>query len=129
MGMDVSSTKNKAYFRANCWSWRPIHELCVQLNKQHNLHLNFNGWNYNDGAGLHTKEDCEKLALVIENHIKEGNIQEVILESTCRINSKTGIFLGSENPLEGKSAYYIDAEHILKFAKFLRECDGEFEIW
>jgi hypothetical protein len=58
MGMDVSGinpiVKTGEYFRANCWSWRPLHFLCMYADKQFNLGVNFDNWEYNDGGSERT---------------------------------------------------------------------------
>lgn len=126
MGMDVHG-KSGNYFHANVWSWRPIHMLCVEVNAEQNLGLNFKGWEYNDGAGLHNQEDCDKLATALENHVKAGR-KEYVLETGCSLRVDDKGRLLSPGQSGGKSPYYTDADHILEFVQFLRECGGSFEI-
>lgn len=61
MGMDVygknPTTKEGEYFRANIWSWRPIHALCETVLKR-----KLPGWEFNEGAGFETQEECSTLA-------------------------------------------------------------------
>lgn len=124
MGFDLTGRSGN-YFRANAWSWRPIMCLVHELNEALGLPITA-GWEYNDGAGLHSQADCDKLAEAIEKHVAEGR-QRYVMASDCRVDD-AGRFLRDDQP-GGKSAYETDADHILEFARFLRECGGSFEIW
>ena len=63
MGMDVMGVNPKnekgEYFRANCWSWRPI---CVALaNSGAAEHLDDYNWNLmaeNSGGGARSEDVC-----------------------------------------------------------------------
>lgn len=76
MGMDLTGLNPKnsegKYFRANVWSWRPIHGICQLVIERNNLGIDTNGWAYNDGKGVKTQEDCDKLADGIENFIQSS---------------------------------------------------------
>ena len=65
MGMDISGinpiTVTGEYFRANCWSWRPLNFLCMYADNHFKLNIDFNYWDTNDGAGLKTDAECFKL--------------------------------------------------------------------
>lgn len=65
MGMDVfgrkPTTKEGEYFRANIWSWRPIHALCETVLKR-----KLSGWEFNQGEGFETQEECTTLADALE---------------------------------------------------------------
>jgi hypothetical protein len=121
MGFDLYG-KSGNYFRANVWSWRPILSLCEEVNKENNLGLLFDGWEYNDGEGLDNQEDCNKLANALELHTKEREKYVLETGTSLRVDSSGKICA------KGNSPYYTDREHILKFVKFLRECGGSFEI-
>lgn len=121
MGFDLYG-KSGNYFRANVWSWRPIHNLCEEVNEENNLGLSFDGWEYNDGRGLDNQEACNKLADALEQHTKEREKYVLETGSPLRVDSR-GMLCD-----KGKSPYYTDKEHILEFVKFLRECGGSFEI-
>jgi hypothetical protein len=151
MGMDVYGKGNPdAYFRANCWSWRPIHALCEAVIYENDLNLNTEYWGSNDGKGLETQEDCNKLANALEAHLKNTELTEDIdkiflcLGSWC---SADGRFLHEEELNEtypigtvlsgavimkdgtiAYSAHSTSLDHIKKFISFLRTCKG-FEIW
>jgi len=95
------------YFRANVWSWRPIHNMICNANDHHELgipektliHMGFN-----DGAGLDNQEDCSALANAMESLLKEED--DIIT-------------------LEGP--YEVNKDHVQEFIGFLRECGG-FEV-
>ena len=54
------------YFRSNWWGWRPLLSLCIKVNTIYELNLNFDGWGHNDGAGLETQKECDKLSAALE---------------------------------------------------------------
>ena len=60
------------YFRANIWSWRPIAMVIVYVNEMYDLKLDedfLRKMHYNDGGGLKTQEECDKLADFMESFI------------------------------------------------------------
>lgn len=119
--------KSGNYFRANVWSWRPIHALVEELNNDLFLLLDLTNWDSNDGAGLNSQEECDKLADAIEDHVKAGR-KKYVLETGCSLRvDDDGRFL-EPGAIGGKSPYFTSASHILEFVKFLRECGGSFEI-
>lgn len=126
MGMDVSGLKptNKAgeYFRANIWSWRPIHALCETVLKQR-----LPDWGYNDGDGFKSQLECSNLADKLEDYLTKNPKEQIALESDMRVDPVTGSFLkrGSQ---DGESAYTTSQEHVKEFITFLRNCGG-FEIY
>ena len=159
MGMDVSGinpiVKTGEYFRANCWSWRPLHFLCMYADKQFNLGINFDNWEYNDGAGLKNDADCFKLADALEAVLQacddlkdDDDIMSVCLgtwvdaETNVFINTdgrskinkdypKGRVLYGSVVDEKGRllmSAHSITLGHIKEFIIFLRTSGG-FEIW
>ena len=125
MGMDING-KSGNYFRAALDSWEPILAMCIELNESKSLSLNLDGWEVNDGAGLHTQEDCNKLADAIENAVNEGSFQYEIPHDQGRtalhILEQSGVLQSNGEP------YCTDKEHVMEFVKFLRECGGEFKI-
>ena len=65
------------YFRANVWSWRPMHAMCLVVNSACDLKLNMHNWDNNSGAGLDTQEECTKLADSIEDEMKSFEAQGI----------------------------------------------------
>ena len=140
------------YFRSNWWGWRPIVAICEMADMTHQLNLDFTNWGSNDGAGLDTQEDCNKLADALEELSKEffdvEDVQELQLcmGSWCTLDGK---FIPSEltetlneeyygqiitSPIVTKdgmvvqSSHSVDKKHLQRFISFLRESGG-FEIW
>jgi hypothetical protein len=66
MGMDVwgrdPSSPTGRYFRANIWSWRPIHALCVELGSDLFDDETLARMGVNVGAGPADQESCTELA-------------------------------------------------------------------
>lgn len=60
------------YFRANVWSWRPIHMACLASIESFDLEFDedAHNWAYNSGDGLKTSEDCNELADALEDLIE-----------------------------------------------------------
>jgi hypothetical protein len=50
------------YIRYNCWGWRPILHLALVAIEYNNLKFNTNFWDSNDGRGLRTQKQCDRLA-------------------------------------------------------------------
>lgn len=154
MGMDVCGKGDtNAYFRASCWSWRPIHALCETVIDKDNLNFNTQYWGSNDGRGLETQQDCDRLADALEAHLKSIELNEE--------NDRIFLCLGSWSTVDGRfinqdvedelnetypigtvlssavvmkdgtiaySAHSTSFDHIKEFISFLRKCGG-FEIW
>lgn len=135
MGMDVYGRNPVSdagkYFRANVWSWRPIHaliaELCSDLLDEEMLgQLGFNG-----GAGPTDQETCTEMARRFEVWM-EHHVQGHTLESDLRM-TKDGRLLSSkelaENPdLDTETPYGVGDDHLKEWIEFLRTCGG-FEVW
>ena len=142
------------YFRSNLWGWRPIAQLCMIAIENSGLNFEDVNWQYNDGDGLKTQEDCDLLANALEYIIKEeDNLQEdqdlIYLVSGIwdringgRVNEKiteelnaiyhTGSILytsivGNDGEVYQPS-HSTSLSRIKSFIAFLRGCGG-FEIW
>ena len=134
MGMDVHGIepKNKIgeYFRANVWSWRPIHAIttlmCEDLLDEETLM----SMCYNDGKGVDDGDVCKKMGNRITQWL-EHNVNGLELEdSHCRVNER-GIFQFTKainNPETTRSAYQVDDDDVREWAEFLQNCGG-FEVW
>jgi len=122
MGMDVYGNKpaNKAgeYFRANIWSWRPIHKLCETV-----LKCKLESWGCNDGAGFTTQKECDQLATKLATYLAQFPNEEISIESDMRVDPKTNVFL-KRGVKEGVTAYQTSREHVYEFIEFLRSCGG-----
>ena len=109
------------YFRSNWWGWRPIVQLCETVDSIYRLNLNFDNWGSNDGAGLETQEECDKLAEALERFTskidwvddEDWMIREVIMLPSGKV----------VEPAHKTYKCRIDV-----FIKFLKECGG-FSIW
>jgi hypothetical protein len=133
--MDVYGRKPRSsageYFRANVWSWHPIHtliiELCPDLLSEKMLHK----LAFNDGAGPRNQKTCTAMANRFEawmEHHTEGHR----LESDLRV-TREGRFVPeselAENPdLETVSPYRVSDELLKEWIEFLRYCGG-FQVW
>jgi len=73
MGMDIYGKNEPAYFRANLWGWRPIQVISAMAIYKYELGLSTDSWGYNDGCGLDTQEDCNKLATAIMRMLTESD--------------------------------------------------------
>jgi len=142
------------YFRANWWSWRPIHMLIDTVIARKGLDIDTSHYGSNDGAGPDNQEDCDALADGLQE-ILDGNqnLAEdddriyLVMGSWCNLD---GQFLGTEFeektnglPEFGTVLYrpFITDDgtiampshstsrvHLQEFINFLRECGG-FQIW
>lgn len=154
MGMDISGMDPDGeagkYFRANCWSWRPIHALIDVANQLSDGTLvddeTMRLMGYNDGAGLKNQKACNRLADAIDGLLKEPEKLRTMdlvvsndgkdttigfkLDPTCAVRSD-GRFVrpGEKVPLDDlHSPYSVSMSHAKKFVEFLRHCGG-FEVW
>lgn len=153
--MDVYGKSENSYFRANCWSWRPIHAICDFSIMAADIAFDTKGWDTNSGHGLTTQEECNTLADAIESFLKlnQENMHEfddriyLCLGSWCSFD---GSFMNEEDENDLNSRYPFGTvlyngvvskngavvfpshssslEHIEEFITFLRTCGG-FEIW
>jgi hypothetical protein len=70
------------YFRANCWSWRPIHMAIYAVNGMFNLGVDediLDGMGHNSGHGIKDQEICNKVADYLEDmmkDLKEKNVEQ-----------------------------------------------------
>src|SRR5262249_22633636 len=135
MGMDVYGRKPTSeagkYFRANVWSWSPIHslivELCSDLLDEKTLRL----LAFNDGAGPKGQKICTEMANRFERWM-EHHTEGLRLESDLRV-TKEGRLVGEEElakdpDLETESPFEVADEHLKKWIEFLRNCGG-FRVW
>jgi hypothetical protein len=118
MGVDISgrkpTTNEGEYFRSNWWGWRPINYICQLAAEQSKLKIDFSYWGSNDGKGLRTQKQCDKLADAIElllsnspNYnefmVDEDDRIQIVLGSWCEAG--TGRFIGAEKEVELNEQY------------------------
>lgn len=159
MGVDISgrkpTTEQGQYFRSNWWNWPPILVCCEAVNERKNLKFNTEFWGSNDGEGLKTQNQCNKLADALDE------IAAVLTDNDCpfTIDGRFGVNLQYWNTPDGKfvddattkylnetynnlfippyvmvddvkytPSYATSVEHLRDFITFLRSCGG-FKIW
>jgi hypothetical protein len=161
MGVDISGRKPKTeagdYFASNWWGWRPIVAISEAAMLSSKLDNDTSYWGSNDGKGLRTQKQCDKLADAIELLIS-NNYNEYLTEDDDRIyivmgswcEAGTGKFIGSERehilnqqyeygdilyaPVVAEdgtlveSSYSTSLGRIKQWIIFLRNCGG-FKIW
>lgn len=153
MGMDVSGKGNEnAYFRASCWSWRPIHQMIEAVNVIENLEIDTTGFGYNDGRGISDPVKCVSLSKAIRKQVKKSKLKnddelylalgswstfpdENFVDSDTverlGLNELSGDFC--EGPISTEEGLFVPTHsvtinHLLEFCDFLEDCQG-FEIW
>jgi hypothetical protein len=133
--MDVYGRKPSSpagqYFRANVWSWYPIHDLLGELCQDLLSERMLQKLSCNDGAGPRSQKTCTAIANRFDawmEHHTEGHI----LESDLRV-TKEGRLVSerelAEHPeLETVSPYQVSDERLKEWVEFLRHCGG-FKVW
>jgi hypothetical protein len=156
MGMDVYGRKPKngdgEYFRANVWGWRPIHALCVHAIDKFQLGFNTDYLGSNDGRGLRSQGQCDKLADALDKIVSdlENNLMDTEMSQYFKIFDHPqygkgiemsapggmmcddqGRFISPDeakkNNIKTHSPYSIEISYLREWIKFLRNCGG-FEI-
>jgi hypothetical protein len=161
MGVDISGRKPKTeegdYFCSNWWGWRPIVALSEAAMISSKLDYDTSYWGSNDGKGLRTQKQCDKLADAIELLIS-NNYNEYLTTDEDRIyivmgmwcEAGTGKFIPSEvqsvlneqyeygdilyGPVVAvdgtlaESSYSTSLGRLKQWVTFLRNCGG-FKIW
>ena len=161
MGVDISgrkpTTNEGDYFSSNWWGWRPINTICQLAAYNSKLKIDFSYWGSNDGKGLRTQKQCDKLADAIELLIS-NNYNEYLTTDEDRIyivmgmwcEAGTGKFIPSEvqtilneqyeygdilyAPVVAsdgtmvESSYSTSLGRLKQWITFLRNCGG-FKIW
>jgi len=161
MGVDISgrkpTTNEGDYFSSNWWGWRPILAISEAAMISSKLDYDTSYWGSNDGKGLRTQKQCDKLADAIELLIS-NNWNEYLTEDDDRIyicmgswcEAGTGKFIGSERehilneqydygdilygPIVAENGIMVESSHgtslgrLKQWVTFLRSCGG-FKIW
>lgn len=135
MGMDVfgrnPDSEAGKYFRANVWSWRPIHALIIELCSDLLDDKTLEELAYNDGAGPADQETCTEIATRFELWM-EHHVHGLELDIPGTRIKEDGTFVTeeelTENPeMETKTPYGVEDEHLKEWIEFLRHCGG-FEV-
>lgn len=120
MGVDISGRKpineNGDYFASNWWGWRPIVTICELASIDSKLKIDFSNWGSNDGAGLRTQKQCDKLADAIEKLLSSSidfdefekddeNMVYICLGSW--VEAGTGRFIPTEKQMELNEDYPV----------------------
>ena len=147
-----------SYFCSNWWGWRPIQHMIIEADYRYGLNIDTIGYGNNDGSGLKTQEECDRLANALELYLKTAQSFSELNEEDDRIF----LCMGSWSREDGTSLYgtklhdelcesYPEGTLLLggvvtkdgdvchpthstslyrinKFIAFLRECGG-FEIF
>ena len=124
------------YFRANVWSWRPIHELTAKLCDDYLEQTDevlideetLWAMSFNDGAGPTSSKACIILADLFSSWM-EQNIEGYRLnDKGISVISGTGKFASKEQEedpeIETESPYNVHDEHLKLWVEFLRNCGG-----
>lgn len=135
MGMDVSgcspTSEAGKYFRANIWSWRPIHVLCYELCRDLLDEDTLEYMGANNGAGPESGEVCRQMASRFERwleHNTEGHSVDLGMRVTTDGRFVTDEILAANPNIETLSPYRVTDEHLKEWVAFLRDCGG-FEVW
>lgn len=88
------------YFALNWWGWRPVHMVCEYVNEKNNLKMNMSNWGNNDGGGLRTQKQCDRLAKVLDKFINSPD--SPIVEDSDMIYICFGSWVDSKNQFLNK---------------------------
>ena len=145
------------YFRSNWWGWRPILLLCEMAKDKYRLKMNMSDWGSNDGKGLRTQKQCDRLADALELMLNDIVYKDFMSDNSNRIYMVTGSWDETDTrksfsdevnelnekyeygtilwaPVETKKGVMVETRyscslgHIKNWIDFLRGCGG-FKIW
>jgi hypothetical protein len=137
MGMDVYGRENpQAYFHATVWQWRPIHCLICAANARFKLGFTAEllaAIAGNDGAGLESQADCNRLADALARLQHETASTTFSLDSDPQKVEKTIYelikpLINAGWDIKSQRHYATTSHHLEEFIRFLRECGG-FMVW
>jgi len=130
MGMDVSGKNPDApvgeYFRANVWSWRPIHQLMCKLCGDLLSEGLLEQMSYNDGAGPDDQETCTQMAIRFSQWLEKNHNGHAV-DLGCYCAEGTGRFVGDEELARGdpvETAHRTSDAHLKSWVQFLLHCGG-----
>ena len=114
MGMDIYGLKGKeqnkqAYFRNNCWWWRPLWNYCYHIADDLISEKLWENGHHNSGHGLNA-EDSKKLGERLMEYLANGKAMQY------------------QEDYPKDDDYPFDVENVEEFALFCIESGG-FRIW
>ena len=94
MGVDISGRKPKTnegdYFSSNWWGWRPILAISEAAMLSSKLDYDTSYWGSNDGKGLRTQKQCNRLADSLELMLNDNFPKEFMADNSNVIYTVTG---------------------------------------
>lgn len=128
-GRNPDSREGK-YFRANVWSWRPLHqlinELCADLLDSETL----TGMGFNDGFGPVDPHVCrvmaDRFADWLKTHPNGHSVQLGMWVTADNMLRRSPKLRRASESL--KTAHSVTNEQLTEWIEFLRHCGG-FEVW
>jgi len=133
MSFDVYGRKPTApageNFQRSIWTWNPLVELCRHVNRTFALGLAMDDWHYNDGEGLSTQDQCDRLAQALQGYIetdwpKGKERLEIEVTPGVEQNVVDAISRALPNVEVVGRGYGVDLEDLLEWIEFLRHCGG-----
>ena len=122
------------YFRANIWSWRPIHLAIVQANESLNLGIDddtIEGMGHNSGAGLKTQAECTDLAHALEI-LADGMEEDGVTQFGFAFgywNYRDGSIIVSEKDTEALNNKYPYGKMLTDMPVKLATGDKTKDVW
>ena len=96
------------YFFSNWWSWRPIQYLCGLANVMYELKLDLCYLSSNEGRGLQTQENCDRLANAMELMLNENFPKEFMSDDSNVIQ----VAMGYWNLTSTGEPYFYEEEEL-----------------
>jgi|TARA_R110002020_G_scaffold137687_3_gene307100 hypothetical protein len=122
------------YFRANIWSWRPIHLAIVQANISLELGIDddtIEGMGHNSGDGLKTQKECNALAHALEI-LADGMDEDKVTEFGFAFgywNYRDGAMIVSEEDTEVLNKKYPYGKCITEMPLKLATGKTTKDVW
>jgi hypothetical protein len=131
MGMDVYGRRPDSmagkYFQANVWSWRPIHDLIIDLCSDILPPEMLKSLAYCDGVGPTSQKVCSQMAERFERWM-EHNVSGHEVDLGMRVEIGTGLRVSlaeaEDRGIETETAHQTSDEHLKKWINFLCHCGG-----
>ena len=133
MGMDVYGRKNEAAcFSTSMWGWRPLHLLISEANQRRGLEISaelLELMRYNEGAGLKTQAECDRLADALDELLREHGETITMERGLTAVLGKIRRWLKPTRFGDASGPLHrISKDRVKEFIVFLRMCGG-FYVW